>query len=433
MKILNNYDIKFNDINSTYGKKVFPNMCQLLIEKLPWSFTTSIGVWVKVGSKYEKDEEKGLSHFVEHLLFRGTQNRSAQEIVNYIESVGGEINAFTERELTCYSIKLLNGDVQRGIDLLYDLVTKPLFNNEDISKEKEIVKREIEEQEEDYHLRVHNLLIENMFPNSLGYPIFGNKKVLDQISKEQIESFYRKYYIPQNITISIAGNFEENLIIDQVQRTFASLETGHSSTENLIIPTIKSNLNFLEGDVEQTYFCLGTEGLKQTDPDRVIMYVISSILGEGMGSRLYKKVREEFSLAYTIYSYYTLYEETGAFSIIGITKNGYLNSVLEIIKQELISICNFEVLNEELAMAKAKLKGNFFFNLEQVVNRMIRVSKLNEWHAKHYSIREEIEMIEKILIDDVIRVANRLFKIDNWNLSIIGKGLNDNVKEKFLI
>ncbi|OLN29404.1 M16 family metallopeptidase [Desulfosporosinus metallidurans] len=427
------YDIKFDDINSIYAKKIFPNKCQLLIEKLPWSFTTSIGVWVKVGSKYDKEDEKGLSHLIEHLLFRGTQNRSAQEIVNYMESVGGEINAFTERELTCFSVKILKGDVQRGIELLYDLVAKPLFNDEDIAKEKEIVKREIEEQEEDYHLRVHDLLIKNMYPNSLGYHIYGDKKNLDNLSKEKIENFYRKFYIPENIAISVTGNFDESLIEDLVKRTFASLPTSHFSPNQLIVPTIKRNLSFFEKDVEQTYFCLGTEGLKQTDPDRVIMFVISSLLGEGMSSRLYKKVREEFGLAYTIYSYYTLYVETGAFLITGITQNGQLKSVLEILKNELYNICNFKVSKEELNMAKAKLQGNFFFNLEQVANRMIRLSKLNDWHGRHYSITEELKMIEIISIDDVVRVADRLFKSDNWNLSIIGRNLEINLKEMFVL
>jgi predicted Zn-dependent peptidase len=422
------FDLKLTDGRRTYYKKTFHNKCQIIVEQIPSFFTVSIGVWIKIGSKYEKINQKGISHLVEHLLFCGTQNRSSQDIVNHIESVGGKIDACTERELTCFSVKLLKEDISRGMELLFDLVTSPNFYKESINKEKEIILREIEEGEEDYQLRVHDLLIENMFPNSLGYPIYGDKESLNKIDIEQIQQFYKDYYIPENIVIAATGDFEGNNVLGIVEKTFGSMANKQCEYSLLKIPEVKPNVLYHRENTEQTYFCLGTEGLKQTDEDRVVMYIISSVLGEGMSSRLYKKIREEAGLAYTIYSYYTLYAETGAFIITGIISNEKLHKAIDIIKVELDSICSGDISNEELNMAKAKLKGNFFFNIESVENAMIRLAKLNDWHGKHFTISEELKMIERVTLNDVIRVAKRLFQNNKWNLAIISNDSNS-IKE----
>jgi predicted Zn-dependent peptidase len=422
------FDLKLIDTEGIFLNKKFTNGCQVLMEKLPWFLSTSIGIWIKVGSKYESKTERGMSHLIEHLLFRGSKNRSAQEITDYIELVGGEINACTERELTCYSVKVLHDDVLRGIELLYDLVTNPLFNEEHIAKEKEIVLREVEEHEEDYHSCVHDLLIENMISGPLGYPIYGDKTTLNIINKKQIEHFYNQYYIPENMVISIAGNFNEDEALQHILKTFGSLSRQNSIKKRTSNHMKKSEMVIKDENVEQIYFCLGIEGLKQTDNDRVAMYVISSILGEGMGSRLYKKVREEAGLAYTIYTYYTLYNELGTFIITGVTTTGNLKPIVEIVKNETKDLYQRRVPEKELAMAKAKLKGNYYSNLEQVVNRMIRIAKLNDWHNRHFTIDEEVQMIEQVTVEDVMRVSKRLFFHDKWSLAIIGSGLSTSKK-----
>jgi predicted Zn-dependent peptidase len=420
-----NFDISISDNGRQYCKKVFPNQCQLLLEKIPSFFTASIGVYVKIGSKYEKPSQKGISHLIEHLVFRGTQNRTSQDIVNYIESVGGKIDACTERELTCFLVKLLKEDIIRGIELLFDLVTKPNFCEESLNKERKIVLREIEEGKEDFQLSVHDLLIKNMFHDSLGYPIYGDETSLCNINMTQIQQFYQEHYVPANITISITGNFDENYVLETIAKTFGALSGESCNYRSVCIAEVRQNLVHQYEKTEQTYFCYGTEGLKQTHPDRVAMYIISSILGEGMSSRLYKKIREEAGLAYTIYSYYTLYAETGAFIMTGVISNGKLKETIDIIKTELTGICNGNISFKELNMAKAKLKGNFYFNLELVENTMIRLAKLNDWHGRHFTIGEELRMMEAVGIDDVIRVAQRLFQNQKWNLAVIGNDNND--------
>ena len=430
---IENYDIKLTDHGRKYFKKVFPNKCQLIMEQIPSFFTTSIGVWIKIGSKYEKQIEKGISHLIEHLVFCGTQNRSSYDIVNHIESVGGKIDACTERELTCFSIKLLQEDVLRGLELLHDLVTKPNFSENSLSKEKEIILREIQEGEENYQLSVHDLLINNMFGNSLGYPIYGDKESLNKITLEEIQDFYNNYYVPENIVISVTGSFEKNSVYQKIKESFGSLTCNkRKNDERVYISGVKRDILYHHENTEQTYFCFGTEGLKQTDKDRVVMYIISSILGEGMSSRLYKKIREEAGLAYTIYSYYTLYAETGAFIITGVIENDKLQETIDIIKLELNNICNGDVSIQELKTAKAKLKGNFFFNLEPVENAMIRLAKLNDWHSRHFTISEELSMIEDVTLNDIKRVAQRLFKNDNWNLAVIGNYSNSVRKEIYI-
>lgn len=390
-------------------KFTLQNGLKVVYENINTIKTISVGVWIGSGSFYENNKNNGISHFIEHILFKGTENRTAKEIATEIEAIGGQINAFTAKEYTCYYVRVLDSFLEKALDILSDLILHPILKEEDIEKEKSVIKEEInmgkEDPEEILFNELNNLIWKG---SSLSYPIAGTLKTVESINKTLILDHMKKYYIPNNTVIAVAGNFDEDNLINLINKYFINWEYSNLCNNNKNI-LFNKGIKIKNKKIDQTQLCLAFEGIGQSNLDVYKLILVSNILGGGMSSRLFQKIREELGLVYSINSFLSTYKNTGAFLIYAGMNPKNLQKVYELIINELENLIRLGVTEDELLIAKQQVKGAIIFGLENTSSRMSNIGKNQLLLDKIFDIDEVINIIDNISINDVFQIIKNVF------------------------
>lgn len=378
------------------------NGVRIVTEQIPHVRSLSIGVWVNAGSRFELPEESGMTHFIEHMLFKGTPTRSARQIAEEFDRIGGEVNAFTSKEHTCYFAKVLDHHGELAIDILADMFFHSAFLAEEIERERGVVLEEIYMSEDDPADDVHELLWSIMYPNdALGRPILGTEETLKTFTAEKIRHYMAKHYTPQNIVISVAGHVTEALLA-KIESLFGQFEASKLAEEAVLTyPAFTAGELVKTRDTEQAHVAISFPAINVKHADMFSFIALSNIIGGNMSSRLFQEVREERGLAYSVYSYQTSYEDVGAFTIYASASKQNLADLQHQIDATLFEIVASGVTEEELFNAKEQLKGSFVLGLEGSEAHMNR-NGINELiHRHHRSVDDVLAKIDAISMDAV--------------------------------
>ncbi len=405
------------------------NGIQILTENMPQVRSVAIGIWIRVGSRDENETNNGISHFIEHIMFKGTKNRTAKQIAEALDAVGGQLNAFTSKEYTCYYVKVLDEHVELAIEILSDMILNSNFNEEDIQKERNVILEEIKMYEDTPDDIVHDIFTTSILKNHpLGRPIIGTKEILTALTRDDLEDFYKTYYVPSNIVIAVAGNLEHNLIVQSIGEKFVTL-TGKGLQRETIQPSISQAAIYRGKEVEQVHLCLGGEGLPIKHNDIYALNLLNNILGGGLSSRLFQTIREQMGLAYSVYSYHSSYHETGLFSIYAGLSAENLDKFIKTVFLELEEIKKKGFTETELQRAKNQLKGGILLGMESSGSRMSRLGKSILNIGQVVTPDEIINRVEKVDLKDLDTLANKIFDIDRFSITAVGpKNKNINLE-----
>ncbi len=403
-----------------YRKDTLSNGIRVVSETLPKSRSISIGVWVKVGSRHEPAEIGGVSHFIEHLFFKGTKKRTAKDIAIEMDSIGGEMNAFTSQETTTYYVKVVDEHLPIAIDLLADILIGSLFDEKEMDKERKVILEEIKGVEDTPDDYIHELFTNTVWPNNpLGRPILGTRETIAGMKHRDIISYIESYYSPREIVISVAGNFEHGRLIELLEESFGTLSrTGIGKKETT--PAFKSDIMVRKKQLEQVQICLGCKGFNYTHDDRFVVSALNTVLGNSMSSRLFQEVREQNALAYSIYSYVTSYRDTGLVTIYAGADPSNTGEVVRLITKELRKIKSEGITPAEETRVKNQIKGSLVLSLESSNSHMSRIARQEIYFGKYLSIDDIIKGVESVTREDVQRVARQLFTRENASLTILG-------------
>jgi predicted Zn-dependent peptidase len=398
------------------------NGIRVLSEKVPGCHSVSLGVWVNNGSRHEPGDLNGISHYIEHMLFKGTDRRSAQDIAREVDSVGGHLNGFTSREFSCYYVKILAEKLPMAVDLLGDLICHARFDLDDIEKERRVILQEIAMIEDNPEELVHDLFTYNFWSgHPLGLPVTGTRASVDNIDRQQMLSFMQQRYVGRNLCVVAAGNLDHNQLVGLVSSALGEISQDAPGLQDTV-PNVDRHVEVINRNLEQTHVCLGVAGLAQNHADRYGIYLLNTILGGNMSSRLFQKVREDLGLAYSVYSFHHNHSDSGAFIVYAGTSAEDAPLVVRTILGEMTRLRNESVSFDELQSAKDYLKGSMLLSMESMDNRMSRLAK-NELFLRDVgtSLSESRAMIDAVTIDLIQHLAESLFVNDTLNLYIAGQ------------
>lgn len=400
--------------------KRLSNGIPVLMESIKNINTASLGFYVKTGSKNELVGEEGISHFIEHLLFKGTTTRTAKEISEEIDDVGGMINASTSAEKTAYYIQMTSNTLEKGVEILNDMFMNSTFTEDSIDKERSVIIEEIKMYEDIPEEVVHEENLLFALKGVQSKRIAGTPESLKNIDRNKILKYYRDRYIPENIVVSVAGNFDEDRLLEQLENGIGKLQNKGEIREYNGEIEIFSGDNIIKQQTNQVHICFNTLGTSTTDKDRIPLAVISSVIGGNMSSRLFQKVREERGLVYSIYSYATGFEEGGLFSIYAGTTPEKYKEVIEIVEKELELVREEGITEKELTRAKNQFLSMVTFALESSKGKMTRMASSYLTFGYVREIDEVIKEIESVTLEDIKRVAERLFDKRYFSKTILG-------------
>ncbi|WP_099362974.1 M16 family metallopeptidase [Fredinandcohnia onubensis] len=393
------------------------NGVRIVLENIPTVRSVAIGVWIGTGSRNESPENNGISHFLEHMFFKGTKTRSAREIAESFDSIGGQVNAFTSKEYTCYYAKVLDEHAKYALDVLADMFFNSNFDEEELKKEKNVVLEEIKMYEDTPDDIVHDLLSKATYENHpLGYPILGTEETLETFNGDKLRQYMNAMYTPENVVVSIAGNIDENFI-SEVESYFGSY-SGDQTKYELQKPSFHTNKITRKKETEQAHLCLGFNGLQIGDKDVYDLIVLNNILGGSMSSRLFQDVREQKGLAYSVFSYHSSYKDTGMVTIYGGTGSKQLNLLFETIQDTLAKLKAEGITEKELKNSKEQMKGSLMLGLESTNSRMSRNGKNELLLKEHKNLDEILDEINAVSENSVNAMAERVFT-DDFSLALI--------------
>ncbi len=398
------------------------NGIRVLSEKVPGCHSVSLGIWVNNGSRHEPAELNGISHFIEHLLFKGTERRSAQAVAREIDSVGAHLNGFTSREFSCYFVKILAEKLPMAVNLLGELLCHPRFDLDDIEKERRVILQEIAMIEDNPEESLHDQFAHTFWAgHPLGMPVTGTRATVAAVDREQMLNFMGERYVGENLCVVAAGGLEHAELVALAAKSLGDI-SGPCCNLHDLAPVVKRHIKVAFRDLEQTYICLGVEGLPQNHKDRYGVFLLNTILGGNMSSRLFQKVREELGLVYSVYSYHHNHSDTGAFIVSAGTSADDASLVVRSILSEMSRLRSTAVSSDELQSAKDYLKGSMLLSMESMDNRMTRLAK-NEIFLRNAGIclAESGAMIDAVTIDLVQYLAETLFVNDTLNLQVVGR------------
>ncbi|MDD4600947.1 putative zinc protease [bioreactor metagenome] len=403
-----------------YCKSLLSNGIRVVSEAIPYVKSVTIGIWIGTGARSEQDYNHGISHFIEHLMFKGTQKRSAKCIAETVDAVGGQLNAFTAKEHTCYYMKVLDTQLELAVDILSDMLLSSNFAEEDIGREREVVLEEVHMYEDTPDELVHDIHLSKIWSgNPLGRNILGSIKSIGQLDENLVREYYQQFYTPDNMVIAAAGNLSHDELVQISERFFSGM-TGAKPKIQVAQPSFVPVKTVRTKEIEQVHFCLSTQGVPQHSADTYKLHVLNNVLGGGISSRLFQAIREEKGLAYSIYSYQTNYSDAGLFTIYAGTRPANTSQVVEIILQTLQSIRSDGITQNELQRAKEQLKGGLFLGLESSSSRMSRLGKMETTLGRYVTLEEVVDKIEQVSLEDVRLVAQRLFDPATLGLTALG-------------
>jgi len=402
-------------------RELLPNGLLVLSEEMRHIRSISIGIWIKTGSRDELPESNGISHFVEHMVFKGTKTRSARDIARQVDSIGGNMDAFTGKETICFNIKVLDEHVPIALDILSDLVLNPIFTPKDISREKGVILEEIKMDEDNPDYLVHEIFTQNFWKDHpLGKPILGTKETVRSFEQEKLFDFYRQRFSPNNIIISAAGNLNHGRFVELIRERFAGLAAvpnGFHQPAPAVTPRI---ITRNKKSLEQVQLCLGVPSHPVSYEKRYVSYVLNTVLGGGMSSRLFQKIREEQGLAYAIYSDLSPYRDTGCLTVGAGTSLESTPKVVDSVLAEFRELKSGPIPPDELLRAKDQLKGSLMLSLESSTSRMSNLARQQMYFERFFTMDETIEQIESVTAEEVSEMSRQLFSRDQIAVTILG-------------
>ncbi|MCW2692270.1 MAG: peptidase domain protein [Mycobacterium sp.] len=408
------------------------NGLRIVTEAVPGVRSVSFGIWVDVGSRDETPAQAGTSHFLEHLLFKGTRRRSALDIAAAMDAVGGELNAFTSKEYTCYYARVLDADLPLAVDLVCDMVTDSLLTAEDIDAERGVVLEEIAMHDDDPSDIVHDLFAAGVFGDApLGRPVLGSAESLDRLRRDGIAEYWERHYAPPGLVVAAAGNLEHGRVVDLVRRALADLEDGRGAPLPARLdrggPGVAmrgTGASLLDRPTEQAHLVLGGPGLSRRDERRFALGVLSNALGGGMSSRLFQEVRERRGLAYSVYSFSSHYADAGLFGLYAGCAPENAKEVLDVCRDVLAGVAEAGLTEEEVARGRGQVIGGLLLGLEDSGSRMSRVGKGELVHGEVLEVAEIVRRVEAVDADAVAELAATLLA-DPGHLAVIGPAGGD--------
>ena len=409
---------------SSLYKSTLPNGVRILVESVDHVQSAAVGLWCKTGSRHERDDEAGITHLIEHMLFKGTETRTAKQIAESIEGRGGHLNAFTDKESTCYHARILADDVPNAVDVLSDMMRHSLIDPDELGREAKVVLEEIKRGEDEPSDQVHELHLENRWGNHpLGKPIIGTKESVSGFTQENIRTYMDRQYRGENIMLAIAGKVDAQQVHDLAAQFLGDLPSG---AENGSVPRPAGTASdvYIEKDVEQVHFCIGTDGVSLYDDDLYPLTLLDTALGGSMSSRLFQEIREKRGLVYAIGSYKLSYAAGGAFTVYGGTSPEHWEEVQQVTREQFNLVASEGLDEDELHRTKRLLAGSMVLGLEGMNSRMMRMSRNELHHQRQIPVEETLERLNAVTCSDVQALAQRLLKPELVSITAIGPGKN---------
>ncbi|GAK38456.1 putative peptidase [Paenibacillus sp. TCA20] len=402
-------------------KMILSNGLRVVMEQIPTSRSVSFGIWVKTGSRNEDDSINGVSHFIEHMLFKGTDRFDAKDIAEQFDAIGGNVNAFTSKEYTCYYAKVLDEHLPIAVDVLSDMFFHSKFDSEELVKEKNVILEEISMYEDTPDDMVHDLISLAAYgEHPLAYPILGTEEKLSTMNEFSLRSYMNEQYTIENTVISLAGNIDEESTVELLEKYFGSFNVHSPANQSGIeAPDFKGNLLFHKKKTEQNHICLAFPGCSIHDDKQYAMVLINNAIGGGMSSRLFQEIREKRGLAYSVYSYHSAHADSGLFTIYAGTAPKQTKEVMDLTRGILQDLAENGLSEDELRKGKEQLKGSLILSLEGTGSRMNRNGKNELMVGKHQTLDEIIAKIERVTMDDVNAVLDRMFA-QPYALAMVG-------------
>jgi predicted Zn-dependent peptidase len=405
---------------SNIRRTVLSNGVRLATERMPHVRSVAVGIWLTRGSRHEPQEHSGIAHFVEHMLFKGTPGRSAEEIAQQVDSIGGQIDAFTSKEYAGYYLKVLDEHLPLAVDILADLICNPLFADEDIEREKKVILEEIKMVEDTPDDLVHEIFAEGFWSNHpLGRPILGTPASVSALDKKTLTEYFADTYVAANFVVVAVGNLEHWRVQELLERALAN--SPHSGSEaSQGAPIVAPTIQVRKKELEQSHIVFGTEALPQHHPDRYAGYALNTTLGGSMSSRLFQNVREKRGLAYSVFSGLSAYQDAGALSIYAGCANEAVAELIDVVVAEIRQMKAGGLDPVELRRAKDHLKGSLMLGLESTSSRMSHLARQEMYRDQTFSLDDMLAAIEKVTADDVLKLADRFFTNGSLAVTVLG-------------
>ena len=402
-------------------KHTLPNGLTILTERMEHIRSVAIGIWVKTGSRHEEAAVNGISHFVEHMVFKGTKRRSALDIARQMDSIGGNMDAFTGKETVCFNAKVLDEHLPVAVDVLSDVVLNPRFEPKDITREKGVILEEIKMDEDNPDYLVHEIFTQSFFKgHPLGKPILGTNETVRALDHDAVLDFYGERFVPGNLVISAAGSLEHAEFVKLVSDRFESLKPSSKKIHDLPPQTAAKIVTRNKKSLEQVQICLGVPSPHISHEARYVSYILSTLLGGGMSSRLFQNIREEKGLVYSIYSDLNPYRDTGCMCVYAGTSAESAPKVVSEIMSEFRNLKNEKISDEELRRVKDQLKGNLMLSLESSTARMSNLARQEMYFDRFFDLDEIIERVEAVSADDISDLANEMLQADKVAVTVLG-------------
>ncbi|WP_333652802.1 M16 family metallopeptidase [Dissulfurispira sp.] len=413
-----------------FTKRYLDNGIPVVMEQLKNYRSVILGIWVKVGSRNEIRDKNGISHFLEHMFFKGTKKRTPTDISIDIDSLGGDLNAFTSRENTAFYVKVLDEYIDKGIELLSDIFLHSTFPQEEIEKEKGVIKEEIklvEDTPDDY---IHDLFSRTVWGDAgLGQPVLGRRETIKTFTREDLISHVRKYYGTSDTVVACAGNFEPDHVMNLLNHHLGGLRRG-SEPELFSPPSFKSEIAVYPKDLSEAHICFGVEGLPYASEDRYAIAILNSIVGSSVSSRLFQEIREKKGYAYSIYSFVSSYLDTGLWAVYAGTGRKKALTVTELIIKEMKGLCE-TISDVELRRAKDQLKGNLVLGLESTSSRMQSIARQEIYYGRYFSLKEIMKGVEAVTLGQIKDLSKRLINDGKMSLTVLGPVKGEDFKGLF--
>jgi predicted Zn-dependent peptidase len=393
-----------------YDRTTLGNGITVLSEPMDTVRSVALGIWIAVGSRDEPPADAGMSHFLEHMMFKGTPTRSAVDISSAFDRMGGELNAFTSKEYTCYYARVLDENVPKALEILGDMVAHSLIAEEHTRQEREVVLEEIARAEDTPDDHIHDIFAEALWPDHpLGRPVLGLRDTVGAFDPTATRAYMDGRYASGNVVVAAAGNIEHGALAELSGRCLADVQPGTGLDRHEASAPVAARLDVVTKETEQAHICYGTTAFNSRSDDRFVLSVLDSVLGGGMASRLFQEIREKRGLAYAVFSYHGLYLDNGQMCVYAGTRPSNVEEVLTIVKQQLELMASDGITDEELDRAKQSIKGSLVLGLESTRNRMTRLGKSEITHGEILSLDELVDRVDAVTRDDVLRVARDLF------------------------
>jgi predicted Zn-dependent peptidase len=402
-------------------RHVLPNGLVVVTETMNHVRSVSIGVWVRNGSRREASEQNGLAHFMEHMVFKGTERRTAEAIAREMDSVGGMLDAFTSKEQICFNAKVLDQNLPIAFDVIADLVLRPRFDSDDVAKERQVVLEEIKMDLDNPEYLLHEIFTRGFWPeHPLGRPILGTPNTVKQFSREALQTRFREWFAPDHLVVTAAGNVTHQEVMELVQREFGHLRSN-GALEDHTPPRTEAPLHIeRKKELEQVHLCVGVPSLPIAHERRFGIAVLNNLLGGGMSSRLFQNIREKRGLAYAVFSEITPYSDAGMLTVYAGTAKETVGQVLDLTIAEFRSMKDSLVTEEELRRAKNHLKGSLMLSLESTSSRMSNLARQELYFGRFYSLDEILASIEAVTRQDVQTLAREFFRTEQISATVLG-------------